>query len=399
MERRTSLAAAALALVFLVGGTTGEAHKPVTSAYTFNEHVFPIVRERCGACHVSGGVAPMSLMTHAEAVPWAESIRSELIAGHMPPWPVDMPRERFRRADALTARELNVILTWATGGTPIGDGASPPAVALPDGWPLGPPDLELPLDEVVIPAATQDRVASFVVATGTTERRWVRAVDLRPGTPAVVRNASILVQPADDSASPAGPVVEPSLAVWVPGEPPVPVDGGAGFELPAGASLAVRVHYRKTWEYERKEMRDRSRVGLYFAPAAAAPVEAVMLTTSFPATGAGAATTGTSYVLTRDVRAVAVYPDASLTHAYVRLDAVRPDGSQEELLAIRAQPDWARRYWFRDPVALPRGTRIDMHATFDDESTVLPPGAPPPAPLPSDPPPIRMTIDVIKSAP
>src|SRR4051794_39701620 len=109
MWTRARCGAAVLAGAVLAYGVTGEAHKPVTSPFTFNQHVFPILRDRCGACHVSGGVAPMSLMTHAEAVPWAESIRSELIAGHMPPWPVDMPRDRFLNADTLTARELNVI--------------------------------------------------------------------------------------------------------------------------------------------------------------------------------------------------------------------------------------------------------------------------------------------------
>jgi hypothetical protein len=67
----------------------GEAHKAVTSKYTYNDDVFPILRDRCGRCHVSGGVAPMSLMTYDDAFPWGESIRAELIAAHMPPWNAD----------------------------------------------------------------------------------------------------------------------------------------------------------------------------------------------------------------------------------------------------------------------------------------------------------------------
>ncbi len=54
----------------------GEAHKAITSKYTYNDDVFPIVRAKCGNCHVDGGVAPMSLMTYEEAFPWAESIRA-----------------------------------------------------------------------------------------------------------------------------------------------------------------------------------------------------------------------------------------------------------------------------------------------------------------------------------
>ena len=50
----------------------GEAHKAITSKYTYNDDVFPIFRDRCARCHVPGGVAPMSLMTYDEAFPWAE---------------------------------------------------------------------------------------------------------------------------------------------------------------------------------------------------------------------------------------------------------------------------------------------------------------------------------------
>ena len=63
-----------------------DAHKPVTSKYTYWEDVYPIVKEHCGSCHAPGGIAPMSLLTYDAARPWAESIRLELTAGHMPPW-------------------------------------------------------------------------------------------------------------------------------------------------------------------------------------------------------------------------------------------------------------------------------------------------------------------------
>jgi hypothetical protein len=62
-----------------------DAHKPITSPYTFAEDVAPILRDRCAACHVAGGPAPMPLTTAEETVP-GESIRLELIGGRMPPW-------------------------------------------------------------------------------------------------------------------------------------------------------------------------------------------------------------------------------------------------------------------------------------------------------------------------
>src|SRR5215213_778775 len=141
---RGPLASLVVATVLL--GSRSEAHKPITSPYTFNEDVFPILRDRCGRCHVAGGVAPMPLMTHQDTVPWGESLRLELIAGHMPPWSAATTAGRFHQAPGLSARELNTVLTWASGGTPPGnDSKTPPPVSLDRTWRLGMPDLILQL--------------------------------------------------------------------------------------------------------------------------------------------------------------------------------------------------------------------------------------------------------------
>src|SRR5688572_1149239 len=180
----------------------GVAHKPITSPYTFNDDVFPIVKERCGGCHYPGGVAPMSLLTHADAVPWGESLRAELMAGHMPPWLIDSAAGRFRNVQGMTGRELNILLTWASGGTPLGDPEkAPPAITAGRQWPLGPPDVVLPLgNEVTVPADVPEYVGEFIVPTGWSEARLIRAVDLLPGTPAIVRSATVSVKADATSA-------------------------------------------------------------------------------------------------------------------------------------------------------------------------------------------------------
>src|ERR1041385_4179702 len=59
--RATPLAAVGLALtVAILAVATPEAHKPITSKYTYNDDVFPILRDRCARCHVTGGVSPMT---------------------------------------------------------------------------------------------------------------------------------------------------------------------------------------------------------------------------------------------------------------------------------------------------------------------------------------------------
>jgi hypothetical protein len=368
---RACLAAMAVAVAVLLNVERGGAHKPITSPYSYNDDVFPILRDQCGRCHVAGGVAPMSLMTHAEAVPWGESIRTEILAGHMPPGTVDEAPGRFRNAPGLSPREMNLLLTWVTGGTPIGSPEKDPApIAHDNNWRLGPPDLTLPLPtEVVIPEDVRERTAEFIVPTGTTERRSVRAVDFMPGTAAMVRAATIAVRSPASSGS--GVTTERTLAVWLPGDEPIAPPDGLAFELPASAELVVRVLYRKTWEYERKELRDRSTVGIYFAPAAATAVQALELAPDFTAV-ATADRFAFRRVLTEDVRALAIYPEAGLASASVKVVATRPEGTRADLIAFHPRPDWARRYWFREPIRLPRGTTIEVTTLFDDEAPLLP---------------------------
>jgi hypothetical protein len=361
-----------LAAVALVAATTAtwsmrtEAHKPITSPFTFSDDVLPIVKARCASCHAPGGVAPMSLVTHADAVPWGESIRVELMAGHMPPWGVESPAGRFRNPQQFSAREMNILLTWASGGTPPGKPEAEAVVASQPQWALGAPDVTIPLRQIELGGDTQTRVDEFVVPA---PARPLRAVDLLPGTPAIVRRATVSVRATADARA-AGMTPERLIALWVPGDHPIPLDAGLGFQVPIGTELVVRIYYRKTWQHERQTMTDRSSLGLYFADPAATEVNVIRAFT--PSPGDTPATFSTT--ISENVQAIAVYADPELSGTNVTAVAIRPDGSREELIAFTPRTDWMRRYWFREPISLPRGTRIQVGVRFDGDA-LLPPAA------------------------
>ena len=364
LRARNLVAALVLATIVAAWSIGGEAHKPITSPFTFSEDVLPIIKTQCAACHAPGGVAPMSLLTHADAVPWAESIRVELMAGHMPPWGIQTATGRFRNLQAFTAREMNVLLTWASGGTPPGKPDAPDIAALPQPqWPLGEPDLTIPLREAAVADNVQTLDEEFRIPL---PARPLRAVDLLPGTPAIVRRATISVRAVADARG-AGMTPERLIALWVPGDHPVALDAGIGFQVPSTAELIVRIQYRKTWQYERKAMTDRSRIGLYFADQGAAEVQVLRVFTPD-------ASRTFSTTVNEDVRAIALYADPDLSGAHTTVVAVRPDGSREELISFQPQADWARRFWFREPILLPRGTRIQVTADLG-EDRLLPPAA------------------------
>jgi hypothetical protein len=347
----------------------GEAHKAITSKYTYNDDVFPIFRDRCARCHVAGGIAPMSLMTYDEAFPWAESIRAELIASHMPPWNAEEGFGELKRAHTLSPKELDVILTWASGGNPRGTlDQQLPAVALKNEWTMGPPDLALRMPgEFTVAADKMEDTQEFTLPAGTAEARWVRAVDLLPGTPSIVRSATIYVKRAGDQPAGSAPAPERILARWVPGQDAAP-DEGIAFRLPAGAELGLRIHYKKTWQFEGKPLTDRSTVGVYFAPANTAPEMLTLAIESpaLPAADAPDRTVRYSQTIGEDVQAVALSPDSVPGNITLQVEAVRPDGSRAPMIRLNTRADWIRRYWFERPMTLPRGTRIEVTANLED---------------------------------
>jgi hypothetical protein len=172
----------------------------------------------------------------------------------------------------------------------------------------------------------------------------------------------------------------------------VALDQGFGYELPAGADLVLRVLYRKTWEYERKEMADQSTVAVYFAEGNSRPVERIAFDPQPPDRPNGGVTFART--LERDLRALAIYPETRATGTRVRATATRPDGSRVDLITFHPKPHWDRRYWFVEPIALPRGTRIEVLTTIEDEMPLLPLSVAPTTAKPSDQSGVRLTLNV-----
>lgn len=369
--------AAALVLGALASRTT-EAHKAITSKYTYNADVFPIFRDRCGTCHAPDGAAPMSLLSYKDAVPWAESLREELVSEKMPPWYVDEAGPKVLGGHPLSPREVDTIVTWATGGTPEGDpSARPTPRPLPYGWSAGKPDLVLQMEvDHTLAAGVMEDTVEFSLPTGLGETRWVKAADLLPGKPSMVRRATIAVENG------------PTLALWMPGHDALGAPAGTAFLLPANAKLHVRIYYKKPWQEEQSALSDRSSIGLYFtgAPASGDTLEAVTLKAEAKAEPAQAV--AITQPVATGMKVVAIRPLLDQPYATIDVHALLPDGSRQALLRLRApRPDWPRRYWLATPVTVPNGAKIEVAAT------AAPPDSENPAPKPAETPVLQVAID------
>jgi hypothetical protein len=349
------------------------AHKVITSKYNYNTHVFPIVRDRCAACHFAGGPAPMSLLTYKDAAPWAVSIREQLLAEAMPPWYGDTSGPSLIGGHTLTDHEMDVLMTWASGGAPEGDDAPAPAPPAPrtHDWPLGNPDMVVRMSAPhVLLAGTTEETFEFTATIEAPDTKWLKATDLLPGTVSMVHDATI--QTSDGAV----------LASWVPGDSPVPAPDGAAFQLRKGASLRVRIHYKKNWRDENTAVSDQSAIGLYFARS---PVDAIE---SLPIHAMRSGDAPMNTKLEADTRVLALRPQVDRSYASIAVDALTQAGTRTAILRLRApRPGWNRRYWLANPIDLAKGTIIQITTAVDeaDETPAIPGSAP-----------LAISLDVIR---
>ena len=173
--RVVGLAFAVVAMLPWGAGSAGE------GVPTFTKDVAPIFQAKCEACHRAGSIAPMSLVTFQESRPWARSIRERVITRQMPPWHIDQTVgiSSFKNDRSLTEEQVDTIVAWVDGGSPMGDPADMPASReWPDEskWNFakllgGPPDLVVKSTPYTMPARANDAWWKPAVPTGLTEDR------------------------------------------------------------------------------------------------------------------------------------------------------------------------------------------------------------------------------------
>jgi hypothetical protein len=233
-------------------------------------------------------------------------------------------------------------------------------VAFDPQWKLGPPDLKLQMDaeHTVSPSAIEE-LSEFLLPTNLTETKWIKAADLMPGNPSIVRDAVISIDNG------------PALSLWQPGSDTTAAPSGTAFRLAPGSKIHLQIHYQKHFDEEQNAVSDRSTVGLYFTdpPPSGRELESFAIDPPEAAGGpTGSATLGGT--LPKAARIVALRPMLDRAYESLNVDAIAPSGARVPLLRLRGpRPQWFRRYWLQVPVELASGTRIAVSVTpLSDDS-------------------------------
>jgi tetratricopeptide (TPR) repeat protein len=352
---------------------------------TFNRDIAPVVWKHCGNCHRPGQIGPFSLLEYETARQHARQIAEAVNNRIMPPWLPEEGYGEFAGARRLATEELRLINAWVSGGAEEGDAADrrePPVLA--DGWQLGKPDLvvELPVP-YTLSASGPDVFRNFVLPIEIPTTRYVRGMEVRPGSPSVVHHAAIVIdrtrasrkldeadpQPGYEGMFAEGVTNPESRALgWTPGMMPVLEPPDMAWRLYRGSDLVVQLHMIPSGRSEAV----RLSIGMYLSdvPPTRTSIDFRLgsKTIDIPA-GKADYVVEDQYVMPVDADVVTIYPHAHYLAKDVRALAKFPDGTTKDLIWIKNWNfKWQDQYRYAQPVFLPAGTVLTMHYTYDNSA-------------------------------
>jgi len=332
---------------------------------TFTKDVAPIFYKNCTGCHRPGEIAPMSLLTYNDARPWAKSIREKVANRDMPPWHADPKYGEWRNDRRISQDAINTILAWVNNGAKEGDPKDlPPMPEYTPGWRIGKPDQTFSAPEQAVPAAGVVDYQYLSVPTNFKEDRWITAAEIRSSAHAVVHHVIVFVQEPGATSRLQGKL----LVGFAPGEDPAVFRAGFGRKIPAGSNLLFQVHYTPNGT----ATKDVTTVGLIYAKS---PVEHTVVTrpvlqTAFeiPA-GHPNYEVRSSFTFNEAAQLYSFMPHMHLRGKDFEYKAVFPDGTSKILLSVpRYDFSWQTYYVLKEPIAVPKGTRIECVAHFDNST-------------------------------
>jgi hypothetical protein len=409
------LATVALSLCALLMGAADpqdNAPPPLAKA-TFYKDVLPILQNNCQSCHRPGEVAPMSLLTYQDARPWAMAIKLAVLTKKMPPWYADPQYGHFSNERKLTPQQIKTLVTWVDGGALPGDPKdAPQPVKFVDGWNIGVPDrvLEMPVAFNVPAEGTVDY--QYMVIPGVfKEDTWVRAAEVRPGNRGVLHHVVVFTRPPESnwmrSVKPGEffapklkkePVKKEAetkkqpetkqdpdshphpattrqgvqgelLVVYTPGMQPLVMPNENEAKLiKAGSDLVLQLHYTTNGTAGA----DKTRIGLIFTkkPARLSNVALAAANATFKIPPNDDNYEVKAQVQIQDtVMLTTLWPHMHYRGKDFLYKVIYPDGKTETLLSVpKYDFNWQLEYRLAQPLVLPKGTRIECTAHFDNSA-------------------------------
>ncbi len=349
------------------------AAKSAGGAPGYHDRIARLVQTNCQECHHNGGIAPFALETYEQVSAKAGMIRKMVSGDLMPPWfaaPGQLGKHIWANDRSLLPQDKADLLAWIADGKPEGAVADAP---LPRHWPadwaIGAPDAVIQIPQPIEVKATGTMpYQNVTVDTEFGEDKWVQSFEIRPTAREVVHHVLVMVENPGSKRGQQDGLISGFFAAYVPGNNVVRYPEGLAKLLPAGAKLHFQIHYTPNGT----ATQDQVRLGLVFAKAPpehmvrVAGIANVFLKIppgddNFPVTG--------MIPVIRPVQVLAFMPHMHLRGKAFRFEATLPDGTRQTLLDVpRYDFNWQLSYRYAEPMALPRGSKVEATGWFDNSA-------------------------------
>ncbi|HLJ27102.1 MAG TPA: thiol-disulfide isomerase [Candidatus Angelobacter sp.] len=379
---------------------------------TFNKDVLPILQNNCQSCHRPNQIAPMAFLTYQDVRPWAQAIKAAVLTKKMPPWFADPRYGHFSNERKLSDADVKTLVRWADSGGTEGDAKDKPAPReFPaEGWNIK-PDLVFAMPKPYsVPSEGVIEYTYIVVPTGFTKDTWVTAAEVLPGNRQVTHHVIAFVRPPGSQwlkdAKPGEPFVpvihkrdangagagidqrspdpqarartgdsqQPGaggnefLVAYVPGIQPQTFNltGDSAKLIPAGSDIVFQMHYTPNGTAQT----DVTKVGLVLAKGTPKSRYLTIGATTFqfaiPANDPNYEV-HSQVTFEQDAQLVWLQPHMHLRGKDFEYRLVYPTGETDTALKVPNYSfSWQLGYDEAKPLALPKGTRMECTAHFDN---------------------------------
>ena len=334
----------------------------------------------------------MELTSYEQVRNWSNMIQYVTEIRYMPPWKPDPNYSRFLGENYLTEQEIELIGQWVDQGAPQGDPNDEPDLPeFPEGSQLGSPDLVVSFSESFEHQGNnQDEYRIFVLPTGLTEDKIVKAVELRAGNRQIVHHALFTYDDTGqarllDAATPEygydgfggfgiNDAFERQYPGYAPGQRARFFPNGVGQELPAGSDILVQMHYAPV-PFSQK---DSSTINIFFADADETVDRMVQTYIMVPLGGIlqngpflifpNVVKTFHGKITTPvDVSLLSISPHMHLLGQDWTVFSVSPSGDTTNLIRINEWDfNWQGTYTFRKFIKIEAGSEVHAYATYDN---------------------------------
>ncbi|MCA8934723.1 MAG: redoxin domain-containing protein [Planctomycetes bacterium] len=344
-----------------------------TGEVTWHNRVSRIVQENCQDCHRAGENGPFELMTYEDVKGNRSMVKRQVKQRLMPPWFANPEHGDFSNDRSLSDEDREALIGWIDNGCPEGD---PKDAVAPknwaEGWKIGKPEVVFQIPkEMTIPATGAVEYQYINVETTFEEDRWVQAMEIRPTAPQVVHHVLVFLKyprnhpRADEQPQDRGGLNGYFMGM-VPGQGDITFPEGQGKFLPKGATMVFQIHYTTNGE----EAVDQTKLGMIFCKERP---ETEITTTGISNVffeippGAENHEVKAIFIAKKKMRLLSLMPHMHVRGKAYKYVAKLPDGTEKVLLDVpRYDFNWQLLYILREPIDLPKGTKIYATGWFDN---------------------------------